>query len=76
MNVLNSVLNYICLLFQTGKKKWLSQRCIVGNCKRDARLGSVYCSSACIVRHAQESLQLLRKDKEHVSGLKVFMISI
>lgn len=54
----------------SGKEKWLIQRCIVGDCKRDARLGSVYCSNDCIVRHAQESLRLLRSDKQRVSGNK------
>ena len=35
--------------------------CIV--CKKEARPTSIYCSDACILKHAQESLSLINKEK-------------
>ncbi|XP_076457207.1 uncharacterized protein LOC143291265 isoform X2 [Babylonia areolata] len=55
----------------SGKDKWKSQRCIVGECKRPARLGSVYCSNGCIIHHARLSLRQIRLDKEKTTGYKV-----
>ncbi|KAL8578841.1 hypothetical protein ACOMHN_022134 [Nucella lapillus] len=55
----------------SGKEKWKSQKCIVGECKRPARLGSVYCSNGCIIHHARLSLRQMRLDKEKASGQKV-----
>ncbi|XP_029633822.1 platelet binding protein GspB isoform X2 [Octopus sinensis] len=44
-------------------KKRTFQQCIGAGCKKDARTGSVYCSDECIVRHAQESLALLKNER-------------
>ena len=35
--------------------------CIV--CKKEARPTSIYCSDTCILKHAQESLSLINKEK-------------
>lgn len=35
--------------------------CIV--CKKEARPASIYCSDSCILKHAQESLSLINKEK-------------
>jgi hypothetical protein len=35
--------------------------CIV--CKKEARPSSIYCSDSCILKHAQESLSLINKEK-------------
>jgi len=35
--------------------------CIV--CKKEARPTSIYCSDSCILKHAQESLSLINKEK-------------
>lgn len=63
--------NKSLLGMQEKKEKWKLQRCVANDCRREARLGSVYCSTACIVRHAQDSLRLLHKNAEQASGLKV-----
>ena len=63
--------NACCFLFQSGKDKWMTQRCIASDCKRTARLGSVFCSNSCIVRHARHALKQLRLEREKTTGHKV-----
>ena len=63
-----------CWCLQSGKEKWVSQRCVTSDCKRTARLGSVFCSNSCIVRHARESLRQLRFHREKNSGHKVMVV--
>lgn len=40
--------------------------CIV--CKKEARPTSIYCSDSCILKHAQESLSLINKEKHVAVG--------
>lgn len=40
-----------------------ARKCFVAGCKNDARSSSIYCSDACIVQHARESLLLMSKEK-------------
>jgi hypothetical protein len=40
--------------------------CIV--CKKEARPTSIYCSDSCILKHAQESLSLINKEKHVPAG--------
>lgn len=40
--------------------------CIV--CKKEARPSSIYCSDSCILKHAQESLSLINKEKHVPAG--------
>ena len=39
------------------------RKCVVALCKNEARSSSIYCSDACIVSHARESLLLISKEK-------------
>lgn len=41
----------------------IARRCIVAGCKNDARANSVYCSDACIVTHARDSLIAMSREK-------------
>lgn len=41
----------------------MPRRCVVAGCKSEARANSVYCSDACIVSHARDSLIAMSKEK-------------
>lgn len=46
------------------------RRCVVVGCKNDARTNSVYCSDACIVTHARDSLMAMSKEKTKQAQLQ------
>lgn len=46
------------------------RRCVVVGCKNDARPNSVYCSDACIVSHARDSLIAMSKEKTKQAQLQ------
>ena len=39
------------------------RKCVISSCKNEARANSIYCSDACIVSHARDSLVLMSKEK-------------
>ncbi|XP_055954851.1 titin homolog [Patella vulgata] len=46
------------------------QVCVGKYCKKEARVGSVYCSNECIIQHAKLSLKLLQQDRDKVTSKK------
>ena len=46
------------------------ERCIALDCKQRKQADSVYCSTECIARHADQSLHMIREERGKMFGLK------
>ena len=55
-------------LFNLQEKLPLSERCMMDGCKRRKMDASIYCSEDCIKKHAEESLEIIRKERGKMFG--------